>query len=215
MCVAQAQHKSDPGTRLLEEPRYFSEAFLIFPAHIIVMHTIHQGDPMPIHILTRSKLLATLAFLTVLIAVSATPVIANDHATLDVDVFNFGFGSSSVTINVGDEIQWMNISGFHNVSSTDGTTFRCGSGGCDQTGGNGAPGNAPWTASFTFDTPGVYDYVCDIHSSMAGTITVIPTTAVTLLQASVPMHTLTPLVLVGSVILLSAMTIWSAHRRFG
>lgn len=83
---------------------------------------------------------------------------------------------TSVTINPGDTVRWTWVANFHNVrevlnepplfsspfSSTQGTTFE-----------------------YTFNTPGFYLYICDIHGShahgnltaegMAGTVTVVPT----------------------------------------
>lgn len=105
---------------------------------------------------------------------------ADTPADTTVQVTNFAFTDASITIDQGDTVTWENDGGFHNVASTDGTTFRCGSGGCDQTGGNGAAASGSWTTSFTFLDAGVYNYVCEIHPSMTGTITVTSTTSVAL-----------------------------------
>lgn len=82
---------------------------------------------------------------------------------------------TSVTINPGDTVRWTWVANFHNVrevlsepalfsspfSSTQGTTFE-----------------------YTFNTPGFYLYICDIHGShahgnltaegMSGSVTVVP-----------------------------------------
>ena len=79
-----------------------------------------------------------------------------------VAVFNFGFNPDPVTIQVGDTVTWNNTQGFHNVSSTSGPeAFR-----------NGDPAGAGWTYSKTFTQAGTYTYVCEVHSSMQGTIIV-------------------------------------------
>lgn len=119
--------------------------------------------------------LITFAAFFALFAVAFTTVRAvraDDRADAVVTVQNFSFTAQNVTINEGEKVTWNNISGFHNVASNDGTTFRCGPGGCDQTGGDGSAGNASWTTEFTFNTRGVYNYVCEIHAGMTGTVTV-------------------------------------------
>lgn len=83
------------------------------------------------------------------------------------------FTPSTLTISMGDTVQWDNISGFHNVNGTQATypsnpvSF-----------GNG-PASAPWTYIFVFNTIGVYNYNCDVHGTgMSGTITVQPATTI-------------------------------------
>lgn len=162
--------------------------------------------------LPRLKRLSVLLILTLLTIVTATAALANNNrATENVEVFNFGFTMADVTIDAGDTVEWMNTSGFHNVASTDDTTFRCGPGGCDQTGGDGAAGNAPWTSSFTFNTPGTYDYICEIHPGMQGTITVRSTTAVAVSQADADSSG-QPILIIAAMLLLSVAAV-SARRR--
>src|SRR3954452_17272281 len=48
------------------------------------------------------------------------------------------------------------------------------------------PARAPWVTTCRFDTPGTYSFVCQIHSTMRGTITVAPDTAGAPVTGSVP-----------------------------
>ena len=135
---------------------------------------------------------------------------ADNRADETVTIGNFFFTQQNVTINAGDTITWNNTQGFHNVASTDNTTFRCGENGCDQTGGTGNATSAPWTTQFTFDTAGVYDYICEIHPSMQGTITVLSTTAVGLnsAEAAAPLSVM-PLILLA---MLAVTTLAVRHK---
>ena len=84
------------------------------------------------------------------------------------------FSPSSVTINVGDSVTFVNMGGTHNVHADDGS-FRCAKG-CDGdgSGGNGNISGADWTSTVTFTKAGIVGYHCDMHVSygMVGNITV-------------------------------------------
>jgi len=77
-----------------------------------------------------------------------------------VELKDFKFGPSTLTVSAGERVTWKNLdSEPHTVASVDGK-FR--SNALD-TGD---------TFSFTFTTPGTYRYVCSIHPQMVGTIVV-------------------------------------------
>ncbi|MBU6402520.1 MAG: TIGR03118 family protein, partial [Verrucomicrobia bacterium] len=84
-------------------------------------------------------------------------------ATVKVDIVNFSFTPQTVTINVGDTVEWiMQDAGTeHNVVSTTPA---------------GVLGSsllmAGQTYSFTFNAAGTYHYECTIHTFMTGTVTV-------------------------------------------
>lgn len=85
-----------------------------------------------------------------------------------VTVQNFSFSPANLTIQAGDMVTWNNNQGFHNTNGSQATfpnnpvSFF-----------SGNPASAPWNFSFTFTTPGVYQYRCDAHPAMmTGTITV-------------------------------------------
>jgi len=94
---------------------------------------------------------------------------------------NYAWDQPDVTITAGETVQFSNhqtaTSAFHNVTfDTKPTT-------CTQTSGSGAgtvsQGPMPssvkknWDGECRFDTPGTYKFVCSVHASMSGTITVV------------------------------------------
>jgi plastocyanin len=92
--------------------------------------------------------------------VRASPDAINGVSCADhtIDVKNNFFSPDTITINVGEMIEWDCTEGRHNVNGSTATfpsnpvSFM-----------SGAPRSAPWTFSYTFDIPGVYDYRCDPH----------------------------------------------------
>lgn len=78
------------------------------------------------------------------------------QTTHNVNVTNNVFTPALVTISVGDEVTWTNSEGFHNVNGTTGAYP-----GNPESFGNST--GTGWTYSYTFNTPGVYDYQCDPH----------------------------------------------------
>ncbi len=84
-------------------------------------------------------------------------------ATAFVKASNFVFTPDTVTINVGDTVEWNNAGGFHNVVADDGSFT------------SGSPSGSAWTSIVTFDTPGTFPYFCEIHGEfgMTGVINVI------------------------------------------
>jgi len=76
-----------------------------------------------------------------------------------VDIKNFAFSPSTLTVKKGDSVTWTN-----NDSTTHTVTS---SGNFDS--GQLAPGK---TFSHTFSEAGTFSYGCSIHPSMKGTVTV-------------------------------------------
>jgi plastocyanin len=83
----------------------------------------------------------------------------------DADNYNNRWAPRDVTIKAGETVTWSftGTTVFHNVASSGSNwSFR-----------NGDPVIAPPPASFTFPSPGVYAFVCEIHATtMTGTVTV-------------------------------------------
>lgn len=106
-------------------------------------------------------------------AMSVTPVRAADQA---VAIEDFLFSPEDLTIEVGDTVTWTNLDSFsHTATSTSGpASFDS---------GNLATGD---TFSFTFDTAGTYEYFCEIHPNMIGSITVTAAAATVAPSASTP-----------------------------
>ena len=76
---------------------------------------------------------------------------------MSVSIVNFSFAPASITINVGDTVRWTLDEGIHTTKAKQG----------------------PWDSklpggvfSLTFDQAGSYEYFCNIHKDMKGTITV-------------------------------------------
>jgi plastocyanin len=72
------------------------------------------------------------------------------------------FAPQTVTINQGETVFWTNVgSNPHNVKFADESVARP------------APASASaWTVSRTFNTPGTFSYVCEVHATMTGTVNV-------------------------------------------
>ena len=93
-----------------------------------------------------------------------------------VDAFNYGYSPSTLTINQGDTVTWINTAGFHDVNgdvnSLTGTSYN------NPVSFYLSPVTSPDTiGSYVFQVPGVYDYDCSIgnHAAagMVASITVI------------------------------------------
>lgn len=85
-------------------------------------------------------------------------------ASGSVDIVDFNFAPKTLTITVGDEVQWTNQGSFDHTTTSNST-----SAGTAWDSGHVAPG-----ASFShvFSREGSFRYHCDIHPNMKGTIVV-------------------------------------------
>jgi plastocyanin len=89
-------------------------------------------------------------------------------ATVNVNVANFFFSPSTVTINQGDTIHWIWVGGTH--SSTSGG---CPGGNCTPDGLWNSTGKTSGTFDHTFPDAGTFSYFCEVHlASMTGKVTV-------------------------------------------
>lgn len=79
-----------------------------------------------------------------------------------VRIDNFTFVPSTLTVKRGDTVTWTNHDEEpHTVAAGDGSFH--------------SPGmDANATYSFTFTTPGSFDYICSVHPFMHGTVVVQP-----------------------------------------
>jgi plastocyanin len=77
---------------------------------------------------------------------------------VDVTIQGFAFNPATVEVSPGDTVRWTNMDSATHI--VKGKTFESGS---------LARGE---TYEFAFTEPGVYDYICSIHPSMKGTVTV-------------------------------------------
>jgi plastocyanin len=123
--------------------------------------------------MTVSRTLRSVAFTAALLLPIAA-LAANHEVVIGQSGNNFAPGT--LTIQVGDTVTFRQVSGFHNVMSSEGavTSFRCGPGGCGN-GPEGDGGGGTWQQTVTFPTQGSVPYFCEVHGqSMSGLITVNP-----------------------------------------
>jgi plastocyanin len=118
----------------------------------------------------RVRLLGLVAVALGVVAVAGQPLASGAATTVQVAASGSGtepkvFTQATVTIQVGDTVQWTNASGFHNVHFDDGAFT--------QPATPQLPANWPATVQRTFDAPGTYTYVCDAHKNVGMTGTVI------------------------------------------
>jgi amicyanin len=80
----------------------------------------------------------------------------------EIDIVNFGFTPSELTVKAGTTIRWTN-KGYvpHTVDFTDGAV-------------NSGVLNNGNQFTHTFNAPGTYPYICHIHPFMHGTVVVTP-----------------------------------------
>ena len=88
---------------------------------------------------------------------------ARAAANVTITARDFFFNPSSVTIQVGDTVTWTNEQGFHNVLLGDSRLNQ-----------PGFPQDASWNPppQQTFNEPGSYTFVCEVHPGMSGTVNV-------------------------------------------
>ena len=108
-------------------------------------------------------------FILLLLAVWTCSLSAQDHTVSATP--NNEFDPAFLTITAGETVLFQNQGGFHNVNGTQATYPDN-----PESFGNGGASSASWTYSYTFNTPGTYEYQCDPHVglNMFGTITVMP-----------------------------------------
>jgi plastocyanin len=83
-------------------------------------------------------------------------------AETDVSIDNFVFKSDAITVRAGTTVVWQNDDDIpHTVVSADGA-FRS------------RPLDTEDKFSFTFATPGTFDYFCSLHPRMKGQVVVTP-----------------------------------------
>lgn len=91
---------------------------------------------------------------------STTPPGGGGGNTTTISVYGMAFPAST-TVKVGTVVKWMNNDGYtHTVTSDDGTSFNS---------GNLSAGS---TFSYTASTIGSFNYHCNIHANMHGTLVV-------------------------------------------
>jgi plastocyanin len=96
-----------------------------------------------------------------LVAPLVLPAWAQNRATSAVSIDNFTFSPAKLTVKAGTTVTWTNRDDIpHGIASANNAFAR------------GAAMDTDGKFSFTFTTPGTYQYFCYIHPHMVGTIVV-------------------------------------------
>jgi plastocyanin len=111
---------------------------------------------------SRSIIASTLLGAAVGTALAAGVLFARaDNAPTAVSIDNFTFGPQTLTVKAGTTVTWTNKDDIpHGIASADSAFTKSRALDTDD------------SYSFTFTTPGTYQYFCYIHPHMVGTIVV-------------------------------------------
>jgi plastocyanin len=105
-----------------------------------------------------------------LAGVTVVPIAAARPADATVKIENFTFAPQNLTVKIGTTVTWDNEDDIPHTIASSTKLFRS---------------NALDTRdkfSFTFTTPGAYQYFCSLHPHMIGTIVVEATTGAKVVQ---------------------------------
>ena len=94
--------------------------------------------------------------------VSATPTLLKTPSVSDntITIKNFAFDPASITVKVGSTVRWVNQDSVpHRIVFADKSI-------------SSVLLAASQSASQKFDQPGIYNYICSIHTDMHGTVIV-------------------------------------------
>lgn len=95
--------------------------------------------------------------------------------SIAVEMINFGFSPATANVHAGDTVIWTN----HDTAPHDVTVTR------GPLAIHSPLLSSGQTWSYTFTTPGTYDYICSIHPDMHAVVTVAPAPVQTKSRASV------------------------------
>jgi len=88
--------------------------------------------------------------------------------TVTINVQDFSFIPSNVSVTVGDTVQWQWINGNHTTTSTI-IPFPC----CNQSWDQPINSSNP-TFRYVVGLPGTYNYICTMHNNMSGSFIANP-----------------------------------------
>ena len=113
---------------------------------------------MPIERGTWRRVLGAALLGAALTAAGLAPVVAAGDTTVKID--NYTFGPGQLTVKAGTTVTWINDDDIPHTVVATGKTFRS----------KALDTNDKF--SFTFATPGAYEYFCSLHPYMKATVTV-------------------------------------------
>jgi plastocyanin len=109
--------------------------------------------------MTRTKFLA-LGAMALLVAATMAVTSPAQAADVEVKIDNFTFNPQQITVKTGDTVTWTNHDDIPHTVTSKTMVFRSKAMDTDD------------KFSFTFVTPGKYDYFCSLHPHMTGLIVV-------------------------------------------
>ena len=92
------------------------------------------------------------------------PVISAQAPDNKVEIDNFAFSPTRITVKAGTTVAWLNADDTPHTVASSSKLFKSKALDTDD------------SFSFTFTTPGVYQYFCSLHPHMTGTVVVEGTT---------------------------------------
>jgi plastocyanin len=111
-------------------------------------------------ITVRSLCAATTLAAVMTAAAILLPTVAARAADQEVKIDNFTFAPQRVTVKAGTTVTWINEDDIPHTIASSAKLFKSKALDTDD------------KFSFTFSTPGTYDYFCSLHPHMTGTILV-------------------------------------------
>src|ERR1700686_141210 len=88
------------------------------------------------------------------------PVISAQAPDNKVEIDNFAFSPARITVKAGTAVGWLNADGPPHTVASSSKLFKSKALDTDD------------SFSFTFTTPGMYEYFCSLHPYMTGTVVV-------------------------------------------
>ena len=112
-----------------------------------------------------SNICIATALAVAVFAVAATfPAASAQAAEMEVRIDNFAFAPQRMTVKVGTTVTWINDDDIPHTVASNTKLFRS------------SALDTKDKFSFTFTTPGAYEYFCSLHPHMTGAIVVEATT---------------------------------------
>jgi plastocyanin len=116
------------------------------------------------HRLAHSAWIATALAVAVLAVVGSFPAASNQAAGTEVQIDQFTFAPQQVTVKAGTTVTWINDDDAPHTIASSTKLFKS------------KPLDTKDKFSFTFTTPGTYEYFCSLHPHMTGAVVVKATT---------------------------------------
>jgi plastocyanin len=103
---------------------------------------------------------AALLAATVLVAAATLPAASARAAETEVKIDNFAFAPQRIVVKAGTTVTWINADDAPHTVASSTKVFKSGALDTED------------KFSFTFATPGTYEYFCSLHPHMTGTVVV-------------------------------------------